>query len=303
MAADLRILKEVEIIRNRFYKRGLVFLLLALAISGQMVVKGIQNRVTYDFEESYRVFLSQQLPEETWQYIFSEEITDVDYIIDYLTVYQLLCGLKKGDIPLSGQMGRQLAPEKLEELKSAIRQDCPQEYELFYCYNELIWTNLTEPFVFPVEEVKGRPEADYSFEDSWNSPRTYGGERTHEGTDIMASVNERGIYPICSIGDGVVEKMGWLPQGGYRIGVRSENGVYFYYAHLAEYADLCEGDYVESGSLLGMMGDTGYSEIPGTTGNFPVHLHFGIYLNDESGAEFAVNSYPFLRYLLWRSSR
>ena len=35
----------------------------------------------------------------------------------------------------------------------------------------------------------------------------------------------------------------------------------------------------------------------GTVGNFDVHLHFGIYLNDENGTEFSVNSYSILKYL------
>ena len=45
------------------------------------------------------------------------------------------------------------------------------------------------------------------------------------------------------------------------------------------------------------MGDTGYSDTPGTTGMFDVHLHLGIYLNDEDGREFSVNSYPVVQYL------
>ncbi len=274
-----------------------------LAAAGQTIVRNICNRVTYDFEESYRVFLSQQLPEEAWQYIFSEESADAGYVVDYLTVYQILCGMQKQNVSLESRMGTQLSVEELAGFTNAVRQDCPEEYQLFHSYNEQIWSSLSETAVFPVGEVKKLPDADFSFEDSWSAARTYGGERMHEGTDIMASVNERGIYPVVSVGDGVVEKMGWLPQGGYRIGIRSANGVYFYYAHLAEYADLTVGDAVEGGSLLGMMGDTGYSDIPGTTGNFPVHLHFGIYLSDESGAEFAVNPYPFLRYLLWRTTQ
>ncbi|MDE7063605.1 MAG: M23 family metallopeptidase, partial [Lachnospiraceae bacterium] len=137
-----------------------------------------------------------------------------------------------------------------------------------------------------------------AFENSWMQSRTYGGNRGHEGTDIMASINSRGVYPIISISDGVVEKMGWLPKGGYRIGVRSEHGAYFYYAHLSDYAEgLKVGDRVHAGDLLAFMGDTGYSEVEGTTGNFDVHLHFGVYLNDAAGNEFAVNSYAVLQYL------
>jgi len=45
------------------------------------------------------------------------------------------------------------------------------------------------------------------------------------------------------------------------------------------------------------MGDTGYSKTEGTAGNFDVHLHFGIYLNDENKQEFSVNSYSVLQYL------
>ena len=105
-------------------------------------------------------------------------------------------------------------------------------------------------------------------------------------------------YSGYSATDGVVEQIGWLRLGGYRIGIRSESGAYFYYAHLAEYAKEFEiGEEVSAGTFLGYMGDTGYSDIPGTTGNFPVHLHFGIYLNDRDGKEFSVNSYPAARYL------
>lgn len=37
-----------------------------------------------------------------------------------------------------------------------------------------------------------------------------------------------------------------------------------------------EGDQVQAGEMLGFMGDSGYGE-EGTTGQFPVHLHLGIY--------------------------
>lgn len=71
---------------------------------------------------------------------------------------------------------------------------------------------------------------------------------------------------------------------------------------MAEYAKEFQiGERVEAGTFLGFMGDTGYSEIPGTTGKFDVHLHVGIYLNDQNGREFSVNSYPMLRYL-WKKN-
>lgn len=158
-----------------------------------------------------------------------------------------------------------------------------------------VWENLT---VFPVGAIDNMPEATVTFGNSWFSERSYGGERVHEGTDLMASVNTRGIYPIYSVSDGIVENIGWLELGGYRIGIRSESGAYFYYAHLSEYAEaFAIGDKITAGTLLGYMGDTGYSKVEGTTGMFDVHLHFGIYLQDEDGMEYAINPYPQLLYL------
>ena len=152
-------------------------------------------------------------------------------------------------------------------------------------YVKSVWSDL---LCFPVGKIAGKPEDNVVFENSWMQSRTFGGDRGHEGTDIMASENVRGIYPVYSMTDGVVENIGWLRLGGYRIGIRSPSGAYFYYAHLAEYAkDFQIGETVSAG----------YSDVEGTTGNFAVHLHMGIYLNDKDGTEFSVNSYPMLSYL------
>ena len=152
--------------------------------------------------------------------------------------------------------------------------------------------------LFPIPQSTLHPQYAVSYEDSWMSARSFGGERGHEGTDLMLSPDRRGIFPVLSMTDGVVEKKGWLPKGGYRLGIRSDRGIYYYYAHLYDYADgIEEGTPVVSGQLLGFAGDTGYSNIEGTTGNFPVHLHVGIYYDDENGQETAVNPYPFLQGL------
>ena len=148
---------------------------------------------------------------------------------------------------------------------------------------------------FPVPKIEGDLE-DISYMDTWSDLRNYGGKRKHEGTDIMAKNNKRGYYPIISITEGVIEKMGWLEQGGYRIGVRSPSGGYFYYAHLATYAeDLRIGDSVLAGQLLGFMGDSGYGK-EGTIGQFDVHLHLGIYIQTNAG-ELSVNPYNVLKML------
>lgn len=167
-----------------------------------------------------------------------------------------------------------------------------ESFQTLYEYNQAIFTDLK---YFPIPyDISG--EADIYYEDSWLGPRTYGGDRKHEGTDLMATNNQRGYFPVLSITDGVVEKKGWLEQGGYRIGIRSEAGGYFYYAHLSSYApELKEGDRVIAGQLLGFMGDSGYGK-EGTIGQFAVHLHMGIYVDTPAG-EMSVNPYHIMKIL------
>lgn len=154
-----------------------------------------------------------------------------------------------------------------------------------------IWNDVK---YFPIPQSLDDTEYKISYVDSWMFERNYGGKRGHEGTDIMAEKNMPGYYPVVSMTDGVVTEKGWLEKGGWRIGITAPTGAYFYYAHLDSYAELEKGDPVKAGDLLGYMGDSGYGE-EGTTGEFPVHLHLGIYLK-EGTEEISVNPYPVLRY-------
>ena len=56
-------------------------------------------------------------------------------------------------------------------------------------------------------------------------------------------------------------------------------------------------DKIKAGTLLGYMGDTGYGKVEGTSGNFAVHLHFGIYIATKNYSELSVNPYTVLKYL------
>ena len=150
---------------------------------------------------------------------------------------------------------------------------------------------------FPIALNKAGNRDIYSFSDSWQAKRTYKGERQHEGTDIMTKENIRNYYPVVSVSDGKIENMGWLELGGYRIGIRTLNGLYIYYAHLSSYDDsISIGMEVKAGQIIGYAGDTGYSKVEGTTGNFKVHLHIGIYFNKDN-EEISVNPYNVLRLL------
>lgn len=154
-----------------------------------------------------------------------------------------------------------------------------------------IWDDIV---CFPVDAD------DVAYENSWMFERNYGGVRGHEGTDLIPPENMSGHYRVVSMTDGVVEKVGWLPLGGYRIGIRSPSGGYFYYAHLDSYSrDFWIGETISAGTVLGKMGDTGYGE-EGTRGKFDVHLHLGIYIQTDLKEELSVNPYWVLRYIQCR---
>lgn len=161
------------------------------------------------------------------------------------------------------------------------------EFENLMALYQAVWDDLV---YFPAEEG-------VTYEDSWMFERNYGGKRGHEGCDLMPPQNKSGIYPIFSMTDGIVEKIGWLDKGGYRLGIRGPKGGYFYYAHLSDYGgDFREGQAIRAGELIGYMGDTGYGP-EGTRGKFDVHLHLGIYVRTEDNPEVSVNPYWILQSL------
>lgn len=193
------------------------------------------------------------------------------------------CCLNK--ITLSGKIFR--------EVKKEYRTLYPQEYSNSLKVMAAIYDDIK---FFPVAK-SSKSQYWVGFDNSYGADRNYNGKYQHEGIDIMAENNVSGFYPIVSVTDGVVENMGWLEKGGYRVGIRSDSGGYFYYAHLSSYGKIKKGDKIKAGTLLGYMGDTGYGKIEGTTGNFAVHLHFGIYVETENYKELSVNPYSVLKYL------
>ena len=144
---------------------------------------------------------------------------------------------------------------------------------------------IAEDKIFPFAT-----NAEYTYEDGYGDPRSYGGRRSHEGIDIMT---DHGV-PILSVCDGEIEKSGWNELGGWRLGIRgAKDNIYYYYAHLSRYeGDPKPGDKVKKGLLIGYVGDSGYGQ-EGTTGEFLPHLHFGMYYGKE-GKLRPFNPYPFL---------
>lgn len=135
------------------------------------------------------------------------------------------------------------------------------------------------------------------FGNDWHEPRLrlIGGKwrqvGVHEGNDISA---EKGT-PVLSASEGTIEAIGWTFYSGDRVGVQGTDGRYYFYAHLSAYAPgIAVGVPVQPGTVLGLVGNTGYGD-PGHEDEFPPHLHFGIQAADW------VNPYPML-VRLYRSS-
>lgn len=237
-------------------------------------------------EDAMELLRQQEVPAEKYEsfgdYGEDSEYSRLSYLLGYL---------------LTGEAGAR----ELDSYLGLLYQYYPQEVRRLEEYEEAIWGDLE---YFPVPLPRQGSSLAVSYDNSWMSERSFGGKRGHEGTDLMASLNERGRYPVVSITDGVVEKVGWLKLGGYRIGIRSPSGGYFYYAHLYDYArEFQEGEEVKAGELLGFMGDSGYGEQEGTIGQFAVHLHVGIYVEGNQGEEVSVNPYWVLKWLEKRRLR
>lgn len=136
------------------------------------------------------------------------------------------------------------------------------------------------------------------FDNDWHEPRLrlidgrWRQVGVHEGTDISA---EKGT-PVLSATRGTVEAIGWTFYSGDRVGVRGDDGNYYFYAHLSAFAPgIAIGARVQSGTVLGRVGNTGYGD-PGHEDEFPPHLHFGIQAADW------VNPYPLIVQLYRRSA-
>ncbi|BCJ95202.1 hypothetical protein acsn021_27710 [Anaerocolumna cellulosilytica] len=272
--------------RSNSIKQVELFVCLLMLLFSAVLSVRTQNRIQLHIYEqvlkaegvNYDSFREMLLEESYIDLIKKGENEDAEHLT-------LLMLLSQSDL----QNGR-ISKKNMDYLLRSIRNtDYFKELKSYY------QAILRDIKVFPIA-ANAEGEFLVTFEDSWNSFRSYGGKRRHEGTDLMAVDNLRGVHRIISATDGTVEKMGWLEQGGYRVGIRGIEGAYFYYAHLDSYAkNLTVGDKVSAGDFLGFMGDSGYGK-EGTVGKFDVHLHFGIYVETPFG-ELSVNPYYILRYL------
>lgn len=93
----------------------------------------------------------------------------------------------------------------------------------------------------------------------------------HRGLDMGSSTGKN--TPLYSIGNGVITSIWQDPSGAKCVNIeyKATNGKYYtaIYAHLSRYGNIYKGMKVDSNTLIGYMGNTGYA--------FGVHLHLEVW--------------------------
>lgn len=241
----------------------------------------LKNGIDYDY------FRDMLLPEEIIGNINTGFLKNDEQQVERCSGYAAILTLLKQNGLVRGE---EVSVKKVGFFRENLKDNTA--FDELADYYKVLFADIQ---VFPLDRGEDN-SIKFTFGDTWSELRNYGGNRRHEGTDIFPTENISGKYRVISASDGVVERIGWLEKGGYRVGIRTPHGAYLYYAHLDSYAEELElGDSVNAGDFLGFMGDSGYG-LEGTKGMFPVHLHFGMYIDAVPG-EISVNPYSTICYL------
>lgn len=232
-----------------------------------------------------------------------------------------LASVRKGPKQVSAQAVRDAAAElKQDQSPQEILREQYPSYAYYHRAYEAALGGLVGSYAIKADNEKtGKAEwvatyglkafspiaAGYGYDhyDDFGNQRSYGFARRHLGNDLMGQLGT----PIIAVESGTVEALGWNQYGGWRIGIRSDDSLrYYYYAHLRKdtpYVDgLQEGQHVTAGDVIGFMGRTGYSTKENVNNIETVHLHFGLQLvfdesQKECNAEIWIDVYNLVKLL------
>ena len=163
-------------------------------------------------------------------------------------------------------------------------------------YVDMFRNLFDEIETFPIPSGWYEDNAAIMFGNTWGVELNFQGNRTNMGTAIIDRENIRGRVPIVSMTHGTVTDAGWSNQLGYFVGITTQNGTYYLYAHLDSIAPgLAPGQRVTTGQHIGQMGNSGGGR---NSRSFPVHLHLAIAPSVTfTRGQFWINPYPILRHL------
>ena len=119
----------------------------------------------------------------------------------------------------------------------------------------------------------------YSYTSFWGEER---GDSIHHGVDMAVPDGT----PLYAVQNGEIDYKQTESIGGIAIGLKANDGNWYYYAHLNGYAPgIKKGSKVTGGQVIAYSGNTGKSTGP--------HLHFGIKQNGRW-----INPLPFLEQIM-----
>ena len=164
------------------------------------------------------------------------------------------------------------AEAKQKDVKKPVRDDSqeeevlPDDSEAGEVKNDKVYN--TQPNIMPVNGEIINPFSGGELVKS----ETLGVWKTHDGVDIKA---DKGTA-VKSMNKGVVTKVWEDTLWGYCVMIDHQNGVIGHYYSLTSAVAVAEGDEVNSGDIIGYVGDSAVVE--NTEG---AHLHFAIKQNGE----------------------
>ena len=129
-------------------------------------------------------------------------------------------------------------------------------------FNAIYNAKPDTPDIWPAE---GNISSYYGYR---NSPFGYG-TAFHEGVDIAGDYGD----PVSATADGIVTQSGWVSGYGYLVEIKHSNGISTRYGHNSVIF-VQEGQKIEKGSVIALMGSTGNSTGP--------HCHYEVRINGDS---------------------
>ncbi|HSM02062.1 MAG TPA: peptidoglycan DD-metalloendopeptidase family protein [Acidimicrobiia bacterium] len=123
---------------------------------------------------------------------------------------------------------------------------------------------------FEAEQARARiflcpVDGPVAFSDTWGAPRS--GGRRHTGQDLIARTGT----PLVAVKDGWIKWPSYNSIAGYVVRLRTSDGTEYSYAHMNAPTMWSEGDWVQQGTVIGHVGDSGNAFVP--------HLHISMWPN------------------------
>ena len=131
-----------------------------------------------------------------------------------------------------------------------------------------------------------------------------GRKESHKGVDLTGQEGT----PLIAAESGVIDSMGWDPENGWQLTLKSQDGKRLYlYGHLRKnypfQSGLSKGSFVTAGDVIGYLGKTGNSAKENTDGTAVPHLHFALMLLSEPDSGIWIDAGELLTFLEMNQSQ